>query len=108
MFCHLNIFSLARCVTDAREWRYFKQLNQIQSPMEEGMFTKDRKSHFPEVFLRPKETVHIPFKYLSFVADQTASPQVIGSSFKPILFISHQLRNKFELAALDDCFLGDN
>lgn len=61
------------CVTDAREWRYFKQLYQIQSQIEEGMFNKEAKS--PEVFLRPKETVHIPFKYLSFLADQSASPQ---------------------------------
>ncbi|XP_045161165.2 nephrocystin-4-like isoform X2 [Mercenaria mercenaria] len=63
------------CVTDTREWRYFKQLYQIQSHMEEGMFTSETKAHFPEVFLRPKETVNIPFKYLSFLADQSAKPQ---------------------------------
>ncbi|CAG2204403.1 NPHP4 [Mytilus edulis] len=50
-------------ITDAREWRYFKQLNGLQSPLEEGMFTKQSKSQFAEIFLRPKETGPVdPFK----------------------------------------------
>ncbi|KAH3821253.1 hypothetical protein DPMN_123015 [Dreissena polymorpha] len=65
-----------QCVTDAREWRYFKQVYQIQSQIEEGMFNKEAKSASPEVFLRPKETVNIPFKYLMFKADQSVNPQV--------------------------------
>ena len=63
------------CVQDTREWRYFKQLNQIQSQIEENMFNRETKSHYPEVFLRPKETINIPFKYLSFLADQSVKPQ---------------------------------
>ncbi|XP_052081503.1 nephrocystin-4-like isoform X3 [Mytilus californianus] len=69
-------------ITDAREWRYFKQLNGLQSPLEEGMFTKQSKSQFAEIFLRPKETVYIPFKYLSFKADHTVHPQGPVDPFK--------------------------
>ncbi|KAL4221030.1 Nephrocystin-4 [Mactra antiquata] len=64
-----------QCITDTREWRYFKQLNQLQSQIEEGMFNRESKSHHPEVFLRPKETVNIPFKYISFLAEQSVKPQ---------------------------------
>lgn len=73
LFC-LLVFS---CITDTREWRYFKQLYQIHSQTEEGLFNRESKSHFPEVFLRPKETVNIPFKYLMFKADHSVKPQVI-------------------------------
>ncbi|KAK3594431.1 hypothetical protein CHS0354_000253 [Potamilus streckersoni] len=64
-----------RVVTDAREWRYFKQLNQLSTPIEEGMFNKEPKSHYVEIFMRPKETVNIPFKFLTFQADQSVQPQ---------------------------------
>ncbi|WAR15228.1 NPHP4-like protein, partial [Mya arenaria] len=64
-----------QCITDTREWRYFKQLHQVQSAMEEGMFSKEAKSSFPEIFLRPKETVNVPFKYVLFKADQSVQPQ---------------------------------
>ena len=39
------------------------------------MFNRETKSHYPEVFLRPKETINIPFKYLSYAADQSVKPQ---------------------------------
>ena len=68
--------SFISCVTDTREWRYFKQLYQIHSQIEEGLFNREAKSHCPEVFLRPKETVNIPFKYLMFKADHSVKPQV--------------------------------
>lgn len=76
--CHCYIYSV---ITDAREWRFYKQLNGLQTPIEEGMFNKQSKGKFAEIFLRPKETVYIPFKYLSFKADHSVHPQVciIGS-----------------------------
>ena len=40
------------------------------------MFNKQSKTEFAEIFLRPKETVYIPFKYLSYKADDTVHPQV--------------------------------
>ena len=33
----------------------------------------------PEVFLRPKETVYIPMKYLSYEANHSCSPETPGS-----------------------------
>ncbi|XP_071109623.1 nephrocystin-4-like isoform X1 [Haliotis cracherodii] len=62
-------------ITDAREWRHFKQINNINTHVEEGMFNKESKSDGPEIFLRPKETVNIPLKYQSFQADQSVQPQ---------------------------------
>ncbi|XP_046554926.1 LOW QUALITY PROTEIN: nephrocystin-4-like [Haliotis rubra] len=62
-------------ITDAREWRHFKQINNINTHVEEGMFSKESKSNGPEIFLRPKETVNIPLKYQSFHADQSVQPQ---------------------------------
>ncbi|KAJ8319810.1 hypothetical protein KUTeg_001397 [Tegillarca granosa] len=71
-----------KVVTDTREWRHFKQLNQLQTPIEEGMFNKKAESHYPEIFMRPKETVNIPFKYLTFTADQSVEPQGPVDTFK--------------------------
>ncbi|KAK3104423.1 hypothetical protein FSP39_001776 [Pinctada imbricata] len=65
-----------RVITDAREWRYFKQLNNLQTHIEEGMFaTAEKESKYPQLFLRPKETVNIPFKFLSYKADHSVQPQ---------------------------------
>lgn len=72
-----------RVITDAREWRYFKQLNHVMTQVEEDMFIKDSSSQYPQVFLRPKETVQIPFKYLSYTAEHTAQPQGPSDPYKP-------------------------
>ncbi|XP_060072495.1 nephrocystin-4-like isoform X2 [Ylistrum balloti] len=69
-------------VTDPREWRYFKKLYELQGEVEEGMFNKQSKSHHVEIFLRPKETVQIPFKYLTFSADESVQPQGPVDPFK--------------------------
>ena len=63
-------------ITDPREWRHFKLLNDIHTTVEEGMFNLDTKSGKPEIFLRPKERVHVPFKYLTFKADHSVKPNV--------------------------------
>jgi nephrocystin-4 len=60
-------------ITDPREWRHFKLQNEVYTAIEEGMFNTD--SGKPQLFLRPKESVHIPFKFLTFKADhQTHTP----------------------------------
>ena len=51
-------------------------LNEIYTSVEEGMFNTESKSGKPEIFLRPKESVHIPFKFLTFKADNRVQPQV--------------------------------
>ncbi|XP_062363525.1 nephrocystin-4 [Cinclus cinclus] len=55
-------------ILDPREWRHFKELTKSVTPVEEDMFhlSDDLK---PQVYLRPSETVHIPFKYQTFSAD---------------------------------------
>ncbi|XP_064610999.1 nephrocystin-4-like isoform X2 [Liolophura sinensis] len=65
-----------RVIMDTREWRHFKQVHQVNTPVEEGMFSKSAEtSQLPEIFLRPKETVNIPFKFVMFSADQSVQPQ---------------------------------
>lgn len=40
------------------------------------MFDTASTSPYPQVFLRPRETVHIPFKFQTFRADQSVAEQV--------------------------------
>ncbi|NWI55997.1 NPHP4 protein, partial [Calyptomena viridis] len=55
-------------ILDPREWRHFKELTKSVTPVEEEMFHV-RDDLKPQVYLRPSETVHIPFKYQTFSAD---------------------------------------
>lgn len=55
-------------IVDPREWRHFKELTQTATPLEEDMFHL-RDDLRPQVYLRPKETVHIPFRYQTFSAE---------------------------------------
>ncbi|NXP01075.1 NPHP4 protein, partial [Certhia brachydactyla] len=64
-------------ILDPREWRHFKELTKSVTPVEEGMFhlCDDLK---PQVYLRPSETVHIPFKYQTFSADPAVVAAQVG------------------------------
>ncbi|XP_031987671.1 nephrocystin-4 [Corvus moneduloides] len=55
-------------ILDPREWRHFKELTKSVTPVEEDMFHL-RDDLKPQVYLRPSETVRIPFKYQTFSAD---------------------------------------
>ncbi|KAM7084094.1 nephrocystin-4 isoform 4-T5 [Ciconia maguari] len=55
-------------ILDPREWRHFKELTESVTPVEEEMFHL-RDDLRPQVYLRPNETVRIPFKYQTFSAD---------------------------------------
>ncbi|NXT84719.1 NPHP4 protein, partial [Zapornia atra] len=55
-------------ILDPREWRHFKALTKSATPVEEEMFHV-RDDLRPQVYLRPKETIRIPFKYQTFSAD---------------------------------------
>ncbi|XP_059997602.1 nephrocystin-4 isoform X3 [Lagenorhynchus albirostris] len=61
-------------ILDGREWRYFKELFGLHTPLEEDMF-HPRGSLAPQLFLRPREMVHIPFKFQTFSAGPRASAQ---------------------------------
>uniref|UniRef100_A0A8B9S7I8 Nephrocystin 4 n=1 Tax=Apteryx owenii TaxID=8824 RepID=A0A8B9S7I8_APTOW len=60
-------------ILDTREWRHFKELTKTVTPVEEDMFHLHDDLR-PQVYLRPKETVHIPFKYQTFSVDPTQGP----------------------------------
>ncbi|XP_019477989.1 nephrocystin-4 isoform X2 [Meleagris gallopavo] len=55
-------------ILDPREWRHFKELTQTATPLEEDMFHL-RDDLRPQIYLRPKETVHIPFRFQMFSAE---------------------------------------
>ncbi|OXB78109.1 UNVERIFIED_CONTAM: hypothetical protein H355_007251 [Colinus virginianus] len=55
-------------IVDPREWRHFKELTRTSTPLEEDMFHL-RDDLRPQVYLRPKETVHVPFRYQTFSAE---------------------------------------
>ncbi|XP_064446116.1 nephrocystin-4 isoform X3 [Mirounga angustirostris] len=61
-------------IQDSREWRYFKDAAKLHTPVEEDMFHL-RGSLAPQIFLRPRETTHIPFRYQTFSVGQPALVQ---------------------------------
>ncbi|KAK1159555.1 nephrocystin-4 isoform X1 [Acipenser oxyrinchus oxyrinchus] len=62
-------------IVDTREWRHFKELSKTLTPLEEDMFHLEGNTLRPQVYLRPKETVYIPFKYQTFNADHAVMTQ---------------------------------
>uniref|UniRef100_A0A8C5UD30 Nephrocystin 4 n=1 Tax=Malurus cyaneus samueli TaxID=2593467 RepID=A0A8C5UD30_9PASS len=64
-------------ILDPREWRHFKELTKSVTPVEEDMFHL-RDDLKPQVYLRPSETVHIPFKYQTFSADPAVVAGPVG------------------------------
>ncbi|XP_045714719.1 nephrocystin-4 isoform X1 [Phyllostomus hastatus] len=59
-------------VLDPREWRHFKDAARLLTPVEEDMF-RLRGGLPPQLFLRPRETAHIPFKYQLFSVAQASA-----------------------------------
>ncbi|KAM6977015.1 nephrocystin-4 [Aplochiton taeniatus] len=68
-------------IVDTDEWRYFKALTRSPTPLEENMFHLGEDTLTPQVYLRPKESVHIPFRYQTFVSEHSVPSQ--GPSFLP-------------------------
>ncbi|KAL3974169.1 nicotinic acetylcholine receptor alpha-1 [Sarotherodon galilaeus] len=67
-------------ITNTEEWRYFKALTRTPTPLEENMFHSEQGAPGPRVYLRPKESLHVPLKYQSFLCDHTMALQ--GPSLK--------------------------
>lgn len=63
-------------ITNTEEWGYFKALTKTPTPLEENMFHLEEGTPGPKVYLRPKESIHIPLKYQSFLCDHTMALQV--------------------------------
>ncbi|XP_068454179.1 nephrocystin-4 isoform X2 [Clinocottus analis] len=68
-------------ITNTEEWRYFKARAKTLTPQVENMFRSEEGAPGPRVYLRPKESIHIPLKYQSFLCDHTMALQ--GPSFQP-------------------------
>ncbi|XP_075461060.1 nephrocystin-4 isoform X4 [Ascaphus truei] len=64
-----------RVIVDTREWRHFKELTKTLTPVEEDMFHVQQNFLAPQIYLRPKETVYIPFKYQTFCVDHMSMLQ---------------------------------
>uniref|UniRef100_A0A8C4E689 Nephrocystin-4 n=1 Tax=Dicentrarchus labrax TaxID=13489 RepID=A0A8C4E689_DICLA len=58
-------------ITNTEEWGYFKALTKTPTLLEENMFHLEEGAPGPRVYLRPKESIHIPLKYQSFLCDHT-------------------------------------
>uniref|UniRef100_A0A8C2JXE9 Nephrocystin 4 n=1 Tax=Cyprinus carpio TaxID=7962 RepID=A0A8C2JXE9_CYPCA len=58
-------------IVKTEEWRYFKELTKTLTPLEEEMFHLKESTLTPQVYLRPKESVHVPFKYQTFICGHT-------------------------------------
>ncbi|XP_030641101.1 nephrocystin-4 [Chanos chanos] len=62
-------------IVDSEEWKYFKELTKTLTPLEEDMFHLKENTLTPQVYLRPKESVHIPLKYQTFHCDHSLPSQ---------------------------------
>lgn len=70
-----HCFCPSSIILDSQEWRYFKEATGLHTPLEEDMFHL-RGSLAPQLYLRPREKAHIPFKYQNFSVGPLAPPQV--------------------------------
>ncbi|XP_031235501.1 nephrocystin-4 isoform X4 [Mastomys coucha] len=61
-------------ILDSQEWRYFKEATGLHTPLEEDMFHL-RGNLAPQLYLRPRETAHIPLKFQSFSVGSLAPTQ---------------------------------
>ncbi|KAJ1142017.1 hypothetical protein NDU88_008345 [Pleurodeles waltl] len=62
-------------ILDTREWKHFKELTNTVTALEEDMFHYQADMQTPQLYLRPKETVHVPFKFQTFAIDQIVMAQ---------------------------------
>ena len=74
-----TVSPLSSLILDGQEWRYFKDIADLHTPLEEDMFHL-RGNLAPQLFLRPRETAHIPFKFQTFSVGPQATAQVRKAS----------------------------
>uniref|UniRef100_A0A672NJE6 Nephrocystin 4 n=1 Tax=Sinocyclocheilus grahami TaxID=75366 RepID=A0A672NJE6_SINGR len=63
-------------IVKTEEWRYFKELTKTLTPLEEELFHLKESTLTTQVYLRPKDSVHVPFKYQTFICGHTFPLQV--------------------------------
>jgi nephrocystin-4 len=85
-FHYSNWYYFISVVTDAREWRRLKTVFEVSSDTEENMFTNqtgiiDQSGlKYPQIFMRAKESVHIPFKLQTYLAKLPAAEHKTSSN----------------------------
>lgn len=81
-------------VTDAKEWKHLKHLNQIYSEIDEDLFSRQDLEmngiKCPQLFLKPNETVRVPLKFLTFKADHSVQR---GAKNHPALYPTEETLN---------------
>ncbi|XP_008046771.1 nephrocystin-4 [Carlito syrichta] len=68
-------------IVDSREWRDFKDAAGLHTPVEEDMFHL-HGGLGPRLYLRPRETAHIPFKFQSCSAGPLVEAQASELNFE--------------------------
>ena len=58
-------------------------LYNVTTPVEEQLFNTDATCSQPQIFLRPKESVHVPFRFLTFRANQSVPDQAPSDPYRP-------------------------
>jgi len=58
-------------------------LNDVTTPIEEQLFNTGMTSNQPQIFLCPKESVHVPFRFLTFCADHSVPDQAPSDPYQP-------------------------
>ncbi|XP_067250838.1 nephrocystin-4 isoform X4 [Chanodichthys erythropterus] len=97
-------------IMKSKEWRYFKDLTKTLTPLEEEMFHLKESTLTPQVYLRPKESVHIPFKYQTFICGHNFPLQDTKSlkiSRSPQMAQKH-LSNTIQAKSIKVLFRGED
>ncbi|RVE70116.1 hypothetical protein OJAV_G00061130, partial [Oryzias javanicus] len=68
-------------ITNAEEWRFYKETTQTPTPLLENLFLSEGGAAGPRIYLRPKESIHVPLKYQSFSCQTAMVLQ--GPGFMP-------------------------
>jgi len=58
-------------------------LNDVTTPVEEQLFSAGSSCDKPQIFLRAKESVHVPFRFLTFRADHSVPDQAPSDPYRP-------------------------
>ncbi|KAL1269994.1 hypothetical protein QQF64_032283, partial [Cirrhinus molitorella] len=97
-------------IVKSEEWRYFKELTKTLTPLEEEMFHLKDSTLAPQVYLRPRESIHVPFKYQTFICGHTFPVQdtkSLKTSRSPQMAQKH-LSNTIHAKSIKVLFRGED
>ncbi|XP_016093915.1 nephrocystin-4-like [Sinocyclocheilus grahami] len=97
-------------IVKTEEWRYFKELTKTLTPLEEELFHLKESTLTTQVYLRPKDSVHVPFKYQTFICGHTFPLQdtkSLKTSRSPQMAQKH-LSNTIHAKSIKVLFRGED